>query len=347
MFINPRRCLFFLVLLLFTAVVSARQHSLLNPNQPSAHKILLDVVVTPKSGPPATGLQQQDFTLLDNKVPQTITSFQAVDGRQAPIEVVLVVDAVNTGYQNLSYERNQIEKFLRADGGNLAHPTSFAVLTDTGIQIQEGSTSDGNALSASLDQYTIGLRNRAAGMWGAFERLQVSLDGLSKLAERESARPGRKVILWISPGWPLLSGPNVGLDAKQQQRLFDDIVSLSTQFLQARITLYSIDPLGTSDNVSRAMYWQGFVKGISKPSQVQVGNLALQVLATQSGGVALTFSNDVAALLQKCLADTAAYYEISFDPPIGDRANEYHHLEIRVAEPGLTPHARQGYYSQP
>jgi len=36
--------------------------------------IKLDVVVTEKSGPPVGGLQQQDFTVLDNKAPQTITS---------------------------------------------------------------------------------------------------------------------------------------------------------------------------------------------------------------------------------------------------------------------------------
>jgi hypothetical protein len=56
-------------------------------------------------------------------------------------------------------------------------------------------------------------------------------------------------------------------------------------------------------------------KGVSKASQVQVGDLGLEVLATQSGGVALNANDDVAALLQKCVADTAAYYELPFDPP--------------------------------
>src|ERR1700683_932604 len=100
MFINARRCLFLLVPLLCAVSISARQRSPVT--QPS--RIFLDVVVTPKSGPPVSGLRQQDFTLLDNKVPQTITSFQGVDGRQAPIEVILLVDAVNTGFQSVAYE---------------------------------------------------------------------------------------------------------------------------------------------------------------------------------------------------------------------------------------------------
>lgn len=43
--------------------------------------IKLDVVVTDGAGQAVAGLQQQDFTLLDNKKPQPILSFRAVDGR--------------------------------------------------------------------------------------------------------------------------------------------------------------------------------------------------------------------------------------------------------------------------
>jgi len=66
-----------------------------------------------------------------------------------------------------------------------------------------------------------------------------------------------------------------------------------------------------------------------------------------SGGVALDFNNDVTALLRECLADTQAYYEISFDPPAADHRDEYHHLEIKVAKPGVSGRTRQGYYAQP
>jgi hypothetical protein len=64
---------------------------------------------------------------------------------------------------------------------------------------------------------------------------------------------------------------------------------------------------------------------------VTAGNLGLQVLATQSGGLVFTASNNITALLQNCLADARAYYELSFDPPTSERSNEYHHLEIRIA----------------
>lgn len=47
------------------------------------------------------------------------------------------------------------------------------------------------------------------------------------------------------------------------------------------------------------------------------------------------------------MADTQAYYELSFSPAPSDRRDEYHHLTIQVAKPGLTARTRDGYYSQP
>jgi VWFA-related protein len=349
MFINARLCSFLLVSVFYSAAAFAQEASPATPS--STDTINLDVVVTPKSGPPVSGLQQQGFTVLDNKVPQTIVSFKAVRGREAPIEVVLVLDDVNTGLEHIAFERSEIDKFLKTDGGQLAHPLALAFLADAGLKVQDDFSSDGNALSAALDQYTLGLHSilRSGGIYSAVERFEVSMKGLFELGTHEAGRPGRKIILWISPGWPLLSGPGAQeqLDAKQQQQIFSDIVGLSTLLRKGRVTLYSIDPLGSADFGGRAFYWQTFAKGISKPNQTEWGDLALQVIATQSGGLALTGSNDITASVKQCLADTQAYYEISFAPPLDQKRDEYHHIEIHLADKKLTARTRQGYYTQP
>jgi VWFA-related protein len=350
MFTQIRFASFLLGILVgMTAVAAVPQQN--SPETPAAadNKIYLDVVVSPKSGPPVTGLQQQDFTLFDNKSAQTITSFQAFTGREAQVQVVLVIDAVNTDAQNIGYERIQIDKFLRAEGGHLAYPLAIAVFTDKGIQNVADFSTDGNALSATLDSDNIGLRfiNRSAGFYGAAERLQLSLQAMHQLAAATVPRPTRKIILWVSPGWPLLSGPRVELDSKQQQEVFADVVSFSTQLRQARVTLYSVNPLGAGESVFRETYYKEFLNGVSKPSQVNAGNLALPVLALESGGLVLDFNNDLTALLQQCMSDIGSYYEISFDPAPAERPNEYHHLEIKLNKSGLTARTRQSYYSQP
>jgi VWFA-related protein len=348
MFSDKRARYLIATVLLCSAAALAQQSA--PPVQPVTNKILLDVVVTPKSGPPVGDLTQQDFTLLDNKAPQSITSFKAVPGREAPIEVLLVIDAVNATAPTIARERVNIDKFLRAEGGRLAYRLAIAVVGDKGTQILGGGfSSDGSAIATQLDQTEIGLRDlgRSAGFNGATERWQLSLKTLSQLVANLAPRPGRKLILWLSPGWPLLSGPTVDLDAKLQTMMFGHIVNLSTQLRQARVTLYSVDPLGNSESVSRASFYQEFVKGVSKPSQIEAGDLGLPVIATQNGGLALNFNNDVAALLQECIADAAPYYEISFEPPPSDKRDDYHRLEVQVAKPGLIARTRQGYYAQP
>lgn len=72
--IQTRLVMALLVPLLCAAAALSQEES----KPPGSDKIYLDVVVTPKSGPPVTGLQQQDFTILDNKAPRPIISFRAV-----------------------------------------------------------------------------------------------------------------------------------------------------------------------------------------------------------------------------------------------------------------------------
>jgi len=345
MFIHARLSTTLLVALLCTAGTLAQQNS--PQAQQGSRRIYLDVVVTPKSGPHVSGLEQQDFTLLDNKAPQKIATFQAFTGREAPIEAIVVIDGVNIDYQILSYTREQVEKFLRAEGGHLEYPVALAVVTDQGTQMVAGFSSDGNPLAAALGGYDIAKRilNRSTGFYSVVERLQISLQALDDLVASEAPRPGRKVIIWVSPGWPLLSGPHTELDSKAVQQIFADDVHFSTLLRQARVTLYSVNPLGTG--VSNSWFYQQFVKGVSKPSQVDAADLALPVLAIQSGGLALDYDNDVAGLLRKCLSDAAPYYEISSDPPPAAQPNTYHQIEIKLAQPGLTARTREGYYAQP
>ncbi|MGA9882219.1 MAG: VWA domain-containing protein [Candidatus Acidiferrales bacterium] len=346
MSIDLRSFLLIVALILAPAALAQQTN---RPSQPADNSIHLDVVVTHKSGPPISGLQQREFTVLDNNVPQTITSFQAVDGDKAPIEVTVLIDAVNAPYQAIAYARDQIDKVLLADDGDLAHPTSLAVLTDTGLEFHHGFSQDGNKLRAALDQYTLGLRSirRSAGFYGAAERFQLSLEGLHQLVQRDGRLPGRKIVLCVSPGWPLLSGPEVQLDSNKQKQLFADIVDFSTDFLRDRITLYNVNPWGASESLEREDYWQSFLKGISKPGQVTPGDLGLQVLATHSGGLVLAANNDVAGLLQKCLADARTYYEVSFQPSTDDQPGKYHRLQVRVSKSGLTARTTQGYYTSP
>jgi VWFA-related protein len=315
----------------------------------------LDVVVTDKSGKPVAGLKQQDFTLLDNKQAQKIVSFQAVEGGAAttdpPMEVILLVDTVNTEFTNVAIERKEIEKFLLRNGGALAQPVSMIFFSDS---TATGTTAsrDGNAVLADLNQKQLGLRTigKAQGFNGGLERMQLSVNTLRKLADFEATLPGRKLVVWISPGWPfLVSGLDRELTSqRQRQQFFTSIVALSDGLRRARITLFNIDPLGTMNagTLGTSDYKQ-FIKPVKKAEQADNGNLALQVLATQSGGRVLNSSNDLEGEIATCVADASSFYVLTFEGLAGDGPNEYHALDIKIDKPGVTARTRSGYYAQP
>ena len=274
---------------------------------------------------------------------------EAKEGAE-PTQVIFLLDGVNSGVQSVGTARMQLESFLRRNDGKLELPTSLALFTDTSTQFQPGSTRDGNALVQALESNPTGLRSigRSTGIYGAEERLSLSLRTLEGLIAREMKQPGRKFLIWMSPGWPLLTGPGIDLSEKNQAWMFNSIVSFSKELRDARMTIYSIDPLGMSDAVTgRTFYWQSFVKGVPSANKVEGGNLALQVLATQSGGKVLNSSNDVASLIANCVVDAKAYYTLSFDAPPADHPNEFHSLEVKVDKPGLIARTRTGYYAQP
>jgi VWFA-related protein len=315
------------------------------------HRITLDVVVTDRSGNPVPGLQQQDFTLLDDKLPQTILSFHAADGTsqaaESPLQAILLVDAVNASFQAVATQRQQLERFLRQDGGELPLPVSLVLLTDTSPG-QTAATRDGNALADSLNSQQSGLRiiNRSQGFYGGEDRAQISLGALERLVSYEATQPGRKLLIWLGPGWPLLTGPNIELTAKNRDALFHAIVRLSTALQEARVTLYNVNWLGMDASLSQTFYYENFLKGVGSANKVQNGNLALQVLAVQSGGRVL-MGNDIAKSIASCLADAKAFYTLSFDSPAPEHPNEYHNLQVKIDKPRLTGRTRTGYYAQP
>lgn len=319
----------------------------------SDHRISLDVVVTDKAGNPQSGLLQQDFTILDDKQPENIASFRATDESSTaaePIQVIVLLDAVNTGVQTMGFERLELEKFLRQDGGHLALPTSLVFFTDTSTEVQPVTTRDGNGLADLLNSKETGQRiiGRSQGIYGAMDRFNLSIGAVEKLTSFAARQPGRKLLIWFSPGWPLLSGPRIELTKKNQDWLFNTIVALSRGLREARVTLYSVDPLGTSDAGSfRTFYYETFLKGVPSPNKVLAGDLALQVLATQTGGKVLNSNNDLTQLIASCLVDAKAYYTLSFIYPPADHPDEYHSLEVKVDKPGFIARTRTGYYAQP
>src|ERR1700722_1965583 len=344
-----------------TAQQAAIPSSLVGPVAPVAGKhpetVTIDVAVSDKSGKPVQGLQQRDFTLLDDKQAKNLTSFRAVDldaGTPAPpIEMVLVVDAINADVLKAERQREGIRSFLQSNGGKLALPVSVVMVTDKGMAKPTVASRDGNALAAMLDQDETGLRlvNRTSA-FSDFERYELSLKALDAMIAYESAKPGRKLIVWVSPGWPLLARAASDITSTNQRQIFNAIVRTSTALRLGHITLYNVVARGVAGtDVSQFWYYTQFLQGVKAPSQAYPPNLALSVLAVQSGGLVLNESNDIPAAMAneiaKSAGDSRAFYVLTFQASDADHSNEYHTLEVKIDQPGATARTRTGYYAQP
>jgi VWFA-related protein len=315
--------------------------------QSAPNSIHLNVTVTSKSGAPVSDLTQQDFTVLDNKAPQPITSFKLVTPSQEPVELILYLDEMNADYSTAVMQRQGVIKFLRANGGKLPYPTAVAILTDHGAQAVQDFSTDGTIAANALERFAIDRREISRGTsFGDIDRVRMSLSALHHIAHLAFNLPGRKIVLWVSPGWPLLSGRNFRIDSKMQQELFQEILYFSTQLRLANVTLYDINAIAVQE-MRETAYYEGFVKSVAKPGDTLVGNVALQVLAVQSGGHVVESSSDVAAMIQQCLADLNAWYEIAIQPAPPDRPDEYHQIQVKVEKKGLNVRTRDGYYSNP
>lgn len=326
--------------------VTARAQVPASAQPDAAGQMTLHVTVDSRAGSPVADLTAADFTLVDNKRPEPITSFREVKNQAT--RVVIVLDAVNLPYTEVSFARQQLSQFFSANDGKLAQATTLAVLQDKGMQVQPTFTTDGNALRSSLDHFAIGLREipRSTGLYGAEERMQISLTTTSSLlAELPKGAPIR--IVWVSAGWPLLGGPQVNLTPSHRSGIFAEVVGLVTDLQKMQITMDAVNPLGASQDVAATDYYQSFLHAPRKLSDVELGNLGLQVLAIDSGGLVLNGSNNITSLLQQAVQQTADCYEISFVPAPGEHDNEYHELQLKVNRSGLTAHTTAGYYARP
>ncbi len=308
-------------------------------------RIHLDVVVKDASGKPVTGLQAQDFSILDEGKPQKIVSFAAFDGGKTkadpPVQMVLVVDCVNNGFVELGYIRQGLTRFLRQNQGHLAQPTTIVRFAVSGVQVLSKPSTDGNALAAMVDDMG------AATKPGGLEYFSVSLKALSTLVNQEANEPGRKMLIWLGPGWPTpapIGQAFTKVDARDQRADYQLLAQLAKAMQEGRIALYG-------GNSGADFYMREFLKPVRKVSETDPRDLSLDVLALKSGGhgelSGINRDSAVTDILNSFVDEASTFYSLSFDPPRVRKADEFHELRIVLDRPGLKVHTITGYYDEP
>jgi len=313
-------------------------------------KISILVEVTDKAGHPISGLQEADFRVFDDHREQKILAFSATDVAHpaaTPAEIQIIIDAMNSGPVTVARERDGVSGFLKRSAGKLDYATSIWALENQRLKQIAPPSKDGAALMAALDGSQSPLRvvDRSAGMWGDVERSDQAIRLVKEMIAPDARPKGRKLVLFISPGWPLL----FNYEVDQRKWLFDDIVEISNGLRASRIAFYALAPLSFNTLISHGLNenffaYDGSLKPVKKVSEAQYADLSLQVLSEHSGGLVMSEGNDITAEINRALRDAATYYTLSFEQAQEHGRTEYHEIRVAVDRPGVRVRTNAGYY---
>jgi VWFA-related protein len=153
------------------------------------------------------------------------------------------------------------------------------------------------------------VRVRAEVTLSALEALVVRLGGLKE---------GRKIVLFVSAGPPTFFGRDGSLQ--------DRMRGIAQAASRGNVSIYPVDP--------RSL---GMVAAGSRETLFQ--------LAIETGGRAITDTNDPAVGLSRILNDSSAYYILGYQPTRTQDDGRYHKINVKVKRSGVHVLARQGYWA--
>ena len=205
-----------------------------------------------------------------------------------------------------------------------------------------------------------------------------SLRTLEMVGESLAAAPQRrKAIIWVSTGMfvdPLASAdvvmaaPGKSMMMREGNRsLAGRLPALFRRMRQANVTIYSVDPGGLGGLESyvqnraagvpaivtsnrNASLMDDWFDSINPPRAMDLSHKVasvnldfLKTVAENTGGLAITDTNDLTGGIERIFSENDAYYLLGFTVPPSHRAGSLHRLEVKVKRQDVTVRARSGY----
>ena len=154
-------------------------------------------------------------------------------------------------------------------------------------------------------------RVRAEVTFSALNALVVRLGGL---------REGRKTVLFVSQGPPVLLGLSEG-------NLQEDVREILQSASRGNVTIHSLDP-----------------RGLGGPPRAGATDTLYQ-LAGETGGRIIINTNSLTDGLKRIVNDASAYYLLGYTPTRTEDDGKFHKINVNVKRPGTKVVARRGYWA--
>jgi len=196
-----------------------------------------------------------------------------------------------------------------------------------------------------------------------YSDMRFTLDALQELVETLAGLPGRKAILHVSDGLSMRAGEDIFyamsdkfpsesgvlLDSQRYDlsRRYGTITSLANA---NRVTFYTLEAIGLR-TYSYMDASNATIGGGAKIDQIHFSNLqsSLRFMAHETGGMAMTNSNDYTKMLGRMADDFDDYYSLGFSPASSE-SGRYKRIKVRVKgqkQNKLVVRHRDGYRDKP
>jgi len=354
---------------LFSLGVRAQQP--VDTIQTYSRLVILDVRVVDAKGNFVPNLDRSQFTVLEDKVPQTIRNFEApVDRADRPARIVhstadlkktgdapvnvLVIDELNTAFADTARAQQAMRRFLESQPETLPVPTLFIASGASRIAVLHDFTQSREELLQGLKQHVTDVDFRAlsnqlaGGTMSATSGFTKTLGALLQLANSLRGIPGRKNVIWVGSGFDnaydlTSAGTNDG------QKILDAVRLVTQRMMESRISLSTLDPTGpgvikglSDDDTEAELLVSG---GPNTFSDFSI-NISFDELADSTGGTVVRGRNDLDHLIGQSTGDANNYYTLTYVPSSdSSEAAPYRKISIIMKDPSLRAFTRTGYFS--
>jgi VWFA-related protein len=180
---------------------------------------------------------------------------------------------------------------------------------------------------------------------------------LLQMVKEQYALPGRKTILYFTPGFQIPQG---------MEGAFRSVISIANR---SNVSFYALDArglgVGGQNDSSNARLKDAMSGSASnmRPGNVSRGNAQAQdmaieagranvqdtlaILSDSTGGFLIANTNDFTGKLKRLTEDIETYYEISYDPGIQKYDGEFRKVSVRTDVANARVQSRSGYFALP
>lgn len=283
---------------------------------------LVDVVfsVKDKQGQLVPHLTRDDCTVLEDKVPQTLKSFNAENN--LPLTLGILLDTSGSQTRVLPLEKEAAGEFLQEVLRQ--KDQAFALSVDVNVDLLQDNTNSPRMLSRALDKAEI----NAPGSIGpgpvptsGDPRGTVLYDAIY-LASNEKMREetGRKALILLTDGQ----------DEGSRHRIKEAIAAAQ----KANVVVYTILIADVESYMMAGMGYSGFS--------------AMRQVAEETGGRVINVGHNSKKLeeaFQQIQDELRTQYVATYTPTNTKLDGSFRHLAVECKGEGMKPDVRKGYYA--